>query len=80
MGRYFFDIHDGGKHQFDDVGTEFAALDEVREEAMRLLPHIAREQALHKSDRHAYTVVVTDEDHHPVYSATLSLTGVWLLR
>lgn len=47
---------------------------------MRLLPDIAREQALHDGDRHTYTVVVTDEDHRPVYSATLSPTGIWLIR
>ncbi|TXN81105.1 hypothetical protein [Methylobacterium sp. WL8] len=80
MARYFFDVHDGSVHQFDDKGTEFDTLDEVREQAMRLLPDVARDQALHESGRNAYTVVVTDEDHHPVYSATLSLVGVWLIR
>ncbi|MHC2021481.1 DUF6894 family protein [Methylobacterium sp. CM6247] len=80
MARYFFDIHDGGLHQFDDHGSEFATLDEVRQQAMRLLPDIARDHALHDGDRLAYTVVVCDEDHHPVYSATLSLVGGWLIR
>ncbi|WP_018044890.1 hypothetical protein [Methylobacterium sp. 88A] len=80
MARYFFDVHDGGVHQFDDQGSEFATLNEVRKQAIRLLPDIARDKALHDGDRQAYTVVVSDEDHHPVYSATLSLVGVWLLR
>ncbi|ABY28500.1 DUF6894 family protein [Methylorubrum extorquens] len=80
MARYFFDVHDGALHQFDDDGTECATLDEARAQAMQLLPDIAREQALNGGDRHAYTVLVTDEDHHPVYSATLTLTGLWLIR
>jgi len=66
VARYFFDIHDGALHQFDETGSEFDTLAEVREQAMRFLPDIAREQALHGGDRHTYTVVVTDEDHRPV--------------
>ena len=31
-------------------------------------------------DRRTFTVLVTYEDGHPVYSATLNYTGLWLLR
>ncbi|KQO94633.1 hypothetical protein [Methylobacterium sp. Leaf91] len=80
MARYFFDVHDGGLHQFDEQGSEFATLDEVRQQAMRLLPDVARDHAKPEGERLAFTVVVSDEDHRPVYSATLSLVGVWLIR
>ncbi|WP_370875539.1 DUF6894 family protein [Methylobacterium amylolyticum] len=43
MPRYFFDIHDSGSTR-DDVGTECADLDAVRQQAMRALPDIAREE------------------------------------
>jgi hypothetical protein len=31
-------------------------------------------------ERHAVTVLVTDEDGHPVYSGALSFVGSWLIR
>ncbi len=31
VARYFFDIHDGALHQFDETGSEFDTLAEVRE-------------------------------------------------
>ncbi|MDP4002321.1 hypothetical protein [Methylobacterium sp. NEAU K] len=79
MARYFFDIHDG-TIQFDEDGTECATLEAARAQAMRLLPDLAREEAPREGDRQNYTVLVTDEDHRPVYSATLSLVGLWLIR
>ncbi len=79
MARYFFDVHDGAL-QRDDIGTECATLDDARAQAMQLLPDIARDQARRGGDQHTYMVLVSDEDHRPVYSATLSLTGLWLIR
>jgi hypothetical protein len=79
MARYFFDVHDG-KLEFDETGTECATLEEARQKAKRLLPDLARDEAAGEGDRHTYTVLVTDEDHRPVYSATLSFTGLWLIR
>lgn len=80
MSRYYFDIHDGSM-QLDESGTECATLDEARTLALQLLPDVARDEALTKcGGRCAYTVLVTDEDHRPVYTATLSLTGMWLIR
>lgn len=79
MPRYFFDIHDGGPTR-DDVGTECDNLDAVRAQALRTLPDIAREDIPKDGDRRAFTVLVTDEDGHSVYSATLTYTGLWLLR
>ena len=77
--RYFFDIHNGGPKR-DDTGTECADLDAVRQQALRTLPEIAREEIPRDGDRQTFTVLVTDDDGHPVYSGTLSYAGLWLLR
>ncbi|MHB2210698.1 DUF6894 family protein [Methylobacterium sp. CM6257] len=79
MPRYFFDVHDGSM-ALDEDGYECASLEEARRQAMTLLPDIARDAASRDGDRHTYTVLVTDEDHRPVYMATLSLIGLWLIR
>ena len=42
MPRYFFDVHNGGRYR-DDIGTELSDLKRVREEAMKLLPSLARD-------------------------------------
>jgi hypothetical protein len=80
MARYYFDVHDGGTHQRDDTGTEFEDLEAVRKAAMRLLPEVARQDLASDGDRHTFMVLVTNEDGRPVYSATLSYAGLWLLR
>jgi len=79
VSRYYFDIHDGTSI-FDDVGTECATLDGVRVQAMRVLPELARDRAIEGGNRQTYTVLASDEDHRAVYSATLSLVGLWLIR
>ncbi|MGU3340727.1 DUF6894 family protein [Methylobacterium mesophilicum] len=79
MSRYFFDIHDVTTH-FDDSGMDCATLEVARAVALQLLPDLTRDGAHKGDDRQAYTVLVTDEDHHPVYTATVSLNGVWLVR
>lgn len=79
MSLYFFDIHDG-KSQIDENDTECASLDEVRDHAMMVLPDMARDEAANGNDRLTYTVVVSNKDHRPVFSATLSLVGLWLNR
>jgi hypothetical protein len=78
--RYFFDIHTDHDRQADDIGTVFETLEEVRKAAQKLLPAIGYDEIPNDGDRRAFVVLVTDEDGHPVYSATLSYTGLWLLR
>ena len=80
MPRYFFDIQDDDGLQHDDEGVELAHIEMVRLEAQRVLPRIAYEEARGARDRGSYTVLVTDEDGQPIYSAALSYTGHWLLR
>jgi hypothetical protein len=75
MARYFFDIHDG-KFVLDDAGLECANFDEVRREARRVLPEIAKEVLPEDGDHHTITVRVRDEQHETVYTATLAFNGV----
>lgn len=79
MARYFFDVHDDIPRR-DDEGSECATREDVRLKAMRLLPNIARDEVGTDDGRHTYTVLVTAEDGSPVYSATLSIAGLWLTR
>ena len=80
MPRYFFDIHNGHKPHHDEVGAEFSDLEAVRHQAMRVLPEIAKDEVPADGDRQTFTVMVTDEDGKPIYSAALNFTGMWLLR
>ena len=80
MPRYVFDIHDLNGPERDNVGTELPDLTAARREAMRLLPNIARDEVPRDGDHQSFVVLVTDENGRPVYSATLSYTGLWLTR
>ena len=81
MPRYFFDIHDAAKGiERDDDGIELADIEMVRRQAETILPDIARDEIPGGGDQRMYTVLVTDEDGAPVYSASLTYAGQWLLR
>ena len=79
MPRYFFDVHDG-VHTRDDVGVECEDLQSVAMAAKRMLPAVAKDEVPKGSELQSVTVLVTDEDGKPVYSAALTYTGIWLLR
>ncbi|WP_409567214.1 DUF6894 family protein [Methylobacterium sp. E-016] len=77
VARYFFDIADGDL-RIDETGTECADLDAVRSAAMQILPEIARFE-IGNGDRHTFTVIARDVGRRPVFTTTLSLTGLWLV-
>ena len=79
MPRYFFDVHDGYVTH-DEEGTELPTVEAVRKTAMNILPKIAADEIPMDGDRRHFVVLVTDDEGHPVYSATLTYTGMWLLR
>ena len=79
MPHFYFDVHDTGT-TLDDVGVDLPDVAAVRQAAMESLPRIAADEIPKDSDRRHFTVLVTDEDGHSVYSATLTYTGLWLLR
>ena len=80
MPRYFFDLHIDHDVQADDTGTVLDNPEEVRKEAKRLLSAVGFEEFPSDGDRRTLVVLVKDEDGGPVYTATLSFTGLWLLQ
>ncbi|BAQ49209.1 MULTISPECIES: DUF6894 family protein [Methylobacterium] len=74
MPRFFFDIHDG-EWSRDVEGVECADVVAACYEAKRVLPGMAVDHVPQDGDWHAITVLVTDEDRRPVYTATLSFAG-----
>lgn len=46
---------------------------------MRALPEIARDAIPHRgADAQAFTVIVRNADNAPVYTATLTFSGLWM--
>jgi protocatechuate 3,4-dioxygenase beta subunit len=79
MPRFFFDVRDG-HHERDDKGTFCDDVLAAALEAKLLLPEIARHEVPKDGERQIFTVLVTDEEGRPVYSAALCFVGTWLLR
>ncbi|KQP83074.1 hypothetical protein [Methylobacterium sp. Leaf117] len=77
MARYFFDFFDGTVMR-DSVGHECAGSDEIRHEAMKALPEIAKGVIPQDGDKQAFTVSVRNAGNLTVYTATLTFAGVWM--
>jgi len=70
--RYYFDTHDGQRFIPDNEGLVLSGLDEAKEEAVKALPHMARDGLAH-GDFREFVVEVRDEAGHKVWRARLSL-------
>jgi hypothetical protein len=79
MPRYFFDIHDGSTLR-DDEGMDLLGPEDAARHAKTVLPQIAAHEISKDGEHQAFSVLVTDEDGHPIYSAALTYTGTWLIR
>jgi hypothetical protein len=77
--RYFFDIHDGQMLR-DDEGIDLPGPEDAARHAKTVLPEIAAHEVRKDGEHQAYSVLVTDEDGHPIYSVVLTYTGTWLIR
>nr|WP_131119087.1 hypothetical protein [Lichenihabitans psoromatis] len=77
MPRFFFDIHDSVM-RIDKVGLELGDVSDVRGEAMRALPSIAKDEIPKDGDKQVFTVFVRDEDSRPIYTATITFAGLWV--
>ena len=79
MARYYFDIHDGRTFVPDAIGQDCVDVDQIRREAMRALPEIARDAIPQRgTEAQAFTVIVRNADSAAVYSATLTFSGLWM--
>lgn len=79
MPRYFFDIHDG-RIARDEVGSVCADLQDAARHAKQVLPEIVADEVPKDGERQAFTVLVSDEEGHPVYLGAVTYTGTWLIR
>ncbi len=77
MPRFFFDIHDGECQTCDEEGHEFANAMVACEQAVGVLPEIARELPPNL-DRHDFVTHMRDESGKVIFTATLSLNTRWL--
>jgi hypothetical protein len=76
MPRYYFDLINGDGLTPDDDGQVFETREEVRDEAVRILPDIARDEMPDGGDV-SITVKVRDEAGRHIFEATLSLVSGW---
>jgi hypothetical protein len=76
MPRFYFDVSDGASLTRDEVGLELRDVDQVRTEAVRALPDLAREN-LPDGDELVFAVHVRDENGQAIFRATLSFRAAW---
>lgn len=76
MPRYPIDVTDAGRPCPDDAGIDVAGDGEARDEALGLLPALARD-ALLDGDEHEVVVTVRDGAGMGAYEARLRLSGRW---
>jgi hypothetical protein len=83
MPRYFFDIHDGRSNRGNERDHEGVMCDGPEAAARytrKFLPEIAAHEAEIEEDDTTYTVLVTDNEGYPIYTAALYFVGSWLIR
>ena len=81
MPRYFFDVHNGSRHdgfERDEEGTDCSDFEAARVQAMATLPEIGRREIPRDGDQQAFTVLVRNETGSIVCTATLTLAGLRL--
>ena len=72
MPRFFFDIINADKLTRDDFGADMSGIEEARDQAISLLPDIARDD-LPDGDVHDFVCEVRSETGRIVYRARLML-------
>lgn len=77
MPLYYFDLFDGDELVRDEFGVELDSLYEAREQAIALLPDLARDE-LPESENYEFVAIVRCREGRVRYRATLSLRGGWV--
>ena len=77
MPRYFFDIDDGERVSVDDHGCDLPDRQSARDQAISVLPDIARDE-LPDGDTRVFACCVRDETGRRIFEARLSLEAGWL--
>jgi hypothetical protein len=74
---YYFDFDDGRQASCDKLGTEFANLEAVADEAVAVLAEIARNRS--PSGNHCVLAAsVRNSEGRVIFKATLTLQSEWL--
>ena len=74
MPRYFFDIYSDGKLAADEFGLELDSFDEARDQAISILPDIARDE-LPDGERHDFVCEGRAAEGQTIYRAMLMYRG-----
>lgn len=77
MPRYYFDIYDNENLFQDDYGIELESLYAARDQAIALLPDVARD-VLPDGDHHTFKAVVKCRERRVRYVVSLTLDGAWV--
>ncbi len=77
MPLLFFDVCDNGTLERDEFGVELDSLDGARDQAVALLPEIAREGVANGEHR-IITATVRCQRGHVRYRASLTIDGGWV--
>jgi len=75
--RYYFDISDGDVTTTDTEGQEMS-IDEARQEAIGVLPQLAKD-VLPDGDTRTFVSYVRDEEGSGIFRAKLTLRAEWLI-
>ena len=78
MPLYFFDSGDGEGFLRGEAGIDLPGPQEARDEAIRLLPSIARDMG-HSYNGQDIVSMVKNEQNQAIFKATLSLEAEWLV-
>ena len=76
MPLFYFDVYDNGRLSADDHGVECIDLREARDQAVGLLPDLARDE-LPDGETHSFVCVVRRHDGARCYRPTLTFNGTW---
>ena len=74
MPKYFFDFQDGSLILPDEEGSNLSGFEEAREEAIALLPQVARDR-LPDGEHREFIATVRDESGVSLYRASLIFHG-----
>ena len=77
MPTFYFDISDGNRRIQDDEGTELSDIHAARNQAICVLPDIARDE-LPDGNHREFSSVVRDASGKIIFKATLSLAAEWI--
>ncbi|BCG83743.1 DUF6894 family protein [Mesorhizobium sp. 113-3-3] len=76
MDRYFFDVYNSEGQVLDEEGQLFASKESAKDEALRVLQDVARDE-MPDRDLFKLTVKVRSENGADVFEASLILMSGW---